>query len=179
VLLVNIYSMKRAQCPSLLVLVLMFVAIFSAQEHSGKDRGKNSFTSPDGTFQFEYPASLVRCARDPNQHDLWEPTESCEAYIPVCSDFSGASGGTTACIAYPAEGMKGTNFQAAAFAVNEQKAISTNAECLKIEEPPPHVGNARQENVNGVMFTVVETDGAAAGNLIEGYAYRSFHASKC
>jgi hypothetical protein len=69
------------------------------------------------------------------------------------------------------EGMKGTNFQAAAFAVNEQKAMNTNAECLKIQEPPAHASNARKKKVNGVMFTVVETDGVAAGNLIDGYAY--------
>jgi len=80
---------------------------------------------------------------------------------------------------YPAEGMKGTNFQAAAFAVNEQKAMNTNAECLKLQEPPPHAGNVRKEKVNGVVFTVVENDGVAAGNLIDGYAYRAFHGNKC
>ena len=57
-------------------------------------------------------------------------------------------------------------------------AMTTNAECLKIEEPPPH-GQARKENVNGAMFTVVKTDGVAAGNLSDGYTYRTFHGSKC
>lgn len=36
-----------------------------------------------------------------------------------CSDFSCQSDGTVTCIAYPAERMKGTNFQAAAFSVSE------------------------------------------------------------
>jgi hypothetical protein len=170
--------MKRTRGRGLFVLILMFVPILFAQEPSEKDGRKDSFTSPDGTFQFEYPVSLVGCVNDLS-HDRWEPPESCEAYAPVCSDFSGASGGTIRCIAYPAEGMKGTNFQAAAFAVNEQKAMNTNAECLKIQEPPAHASNARKKKVNGVMFTVAETDGVAAGNLIDGYAYRAFHGNKC
>ena len=119
------YSMKRTH-PSLLVPVLVCTPMLSAQELSGRDGRKNSFTSPDGAFQFEYPASLIRCANDPKQHGWWKPPESCEAYTPICSDFGGVSGGAIACIAYPAENMKGTNFQAAAFAVNEQKAMTTN-----------------------------------------------------
>jgi len=75
--------------------------------------------------------------------------------------------------------MKGTNFQAAAFSVSEIRAATTQAECLKMEEPPPHVGGARKETVNGVTFTVMETDGVATGNLIDGYVYRSFHRNKC
>jgi hypothetical protein len=75
--------------------------------------------------------------------------------------------------------MKGTNFQAAAFSVNELKQPKNEAECLKMQEPPPLVGKAHIEAVNGARFTVTETDGVAAGNLIEGHAYRSFHGNKC
>ena len=35
------------------------------------------------------------------------------------------------------------------------------------------------ETVNGVTFTVIETDGVATGNLIDGYVYRSFNRDKC
>ena len=48
-----------------------------------------------------------------------------------------------------------------------------------MEEPPPHIGNARKESVNGAMFTVVRTDGVAARNLIDSYAYRGLHGTKC
>jgi hypothetical protein len=75
--------------------------------------------------------------------------------------------------------MKGTSFQAAAFSVSELRAATTQAECLKVEEPPPHVGSAHKETVNGETFTVIETDGVATGNLIGGYVYRSFHRDKC
>src|SRR6266568_6317309 len=170
--------MKRTHCIGWLGLILTSVVILTAQEAAPRDR-KDGFASPDGTFHFEYSASLVRCSRNPNQPDRWGPDESCEAFTPVCSDFSGQSDGTVTCIAYPAEGMKGTNFQAAAFSVSEIRGATTQAECLKMEEPPPHVGGARKETVNGVTFTVMETDGVATGNLIDGYVYRSFHRNKC
>src|SRR5580700_1573111 len=151
--------MKWTQCIVLLGLMLASLVILAAQEESARKDRKTSFTSTDGTFYFEYPASLVRCGRNPTQHDRWGPDESCEAFTPVCSDFSGQSDGTVTCIAYPAAEMKGTNFQAAAFSVSEIKGATTEAECLKVEEPPPHVGSLRKETVNGVTFTVIETDG--------------------
>ena len=167
--------MKRVHCIGLLGLILTSHVILIAQEDSANKVRKNGFTSADGAFHFEYSASLVRCGRNPNQADRWEPNESCEAFTPVCSDFSGQSDRTVTCIAYPAEEMKGTNFQAAAFSVSELKAATTQAECLKLEEPPPHVGRARRETMNGVTFTVIETGIVATGNLIDGYVYCSFH----
>jgi hypothetical protein len=171
--------MKRVHCIGVLGLILTSLVILTAQQDSAHKARINGFTSTGGALHFEYPASLVRCGRSLNQPDLWEPEESCEAFTPVCSDFSGQSDGTVVCIAYPAERMKGTNFQAAAFSVSELNPTTTQAECLKVKEPPPHVGTARKETVNGVTFTVVETDGVATGNLSEGYVYRTFHRDKC
>ena len=137
-----------------------------------------SFMSPDGTFAFKYASSLLMCKRDPNQPDWWTPGRSCEAYTPVCSDSSGIKDATVVCVAYPADSLKGTNFQAAAFSVNQRDAANTE-ECLKVTEPPPLVGPIRSETINGVKFNVIETDGVAAGNLIDGVAYRSFHRNRC
>jgi hypothetical protein len=75
--------------------------------------------------------------------------------------------------------MKGSNFQAAAFSVSELKEAKSEAECVKLEEPPPQVGKSHSEILKGVRFVVTETDGVVAGNLIDGYAYRSFHKNKC
>jgi hypothetical protein len=161
----------------LTAMLASFVNLAGQEESPRKDR-KTRFTSTDGTFYFEYPTSFARCGRNPNQPDRWGPDESCEAFIPVCSDYSGQSDGTVTCIAYPAERMKGTHFQAAAFSVSELKAATT-AECLRVGEPPPHVGSVHKETVNGVTFTVTETDGVETGNLMDGYVYRSFHREKC
>jgi hypothetical protein len=162
----------------LLSLMLTYPLVLSAQQDR-PHQARRSFTSPDGTFHFEYSDSLVSCRRDSNRPDSWVPDESCEGYIPVCSNFSCDSTGTVACIGYPGNEMKGTTFQAAAFSVSELKEATTESECLKVEEPPPQVGNARDETVNGTRFKVTETDGVAAGNFVDGYVYRTFHKGKC
>jgi hypothetical protein len=75
--------------------------------------------------------------------------------------------------------MKGSNFQAAAFSVSELREAKSETECMKLKEPPPQVGKPHSEILKGVKFVVTETNGVAAGNLIDGYAYRSFHKNKC
>jgi hypothetical protein len=162
----------------LLGLILASSVVLSAQRNVRNRPRRTTFASPDGIFRFKYSDSLVSCRRDPKQPDRWAPDE-CKAFTPVCSDFSCDSAGTVACIAYPASGMKGTTFQAGAFSVSELKEANTEAKCLKVEEPPPHVGKSRSETVNGVRFRVTETDGIATGNLMDGYVYRSFHRNKC
>ena len=171
--------MERKHCVALLSSILISFLNLTAQKSSAHEASKHAVTSPDGTFHFEYAATLVRCERNPNQPDRWWPDEACEALTPVCSDFSGQSAETLACVAYPAEEMKGTTFQAAAFSVSELKAATTQAECMKVDEPPPHVGSARRETVNRVTFAVIETDGVATGNLIDGYVYRIFQRDRC
>ncbi len=83
-------------------------------------------------------------------------------------------------MAYPAADLrKGTNFQAAAFSVSELKEVNTESKCLSGEEPLPHTVVSRSEMVNGVKFVVTESAGAAAGNLMNGFVYRSFHGKTC
>jgi hypothetical protein len=166
-----------------LLLVLattVFVSgLLSSQQQVNHQSTKIKFTSPDGVFRFEYPDSLVTCKKDAQQSGRWKPEESCEAYIPVCSDVHGDSAGTRMCVAYPASKMRGTNFQAAAFSVNRLQQANTEAECLRVAEPPPHWKPSHAENINGVKFNVTHTDGVATGNLIDGYLYRAFHRNNC
>ena len=97
----------------------------------------------------------------------------------MCSNFSCDSSGTVACVAYPANEMEGSNFEAAAFSLSELKQARSEAECLKLDEPAPHAAHPQYQTVNGVKFEVTETDGVAAGNLMDGYVYRAFHRRKC
>jgi hypothetical protein len=149
------------------------------QTHSSHESTKSTFISPDGTFQFEHRDSLVECKRDPHQPDWWTP-DDCEAFTPVCSDDSGTSDATIACVAYPAGTIKqDTTFQAAAFSVSEIKEANTESRCLSVPEPPSHVGRSHTEKVNGVKFSVTEIYGVSTGNLIDGYVYRNFHEKRC
>lgn len=161
-------------------LTLLHCPVLNSQEPVRDRPPKITFTSEDGAFGFTYPGLFVLCKRGPNQSDRWTPGESCEAYLPVCSDASGRSDNTVACVAYPAAGMKvGTNFQAAAFSVNRLKEANTASECLAGAEPPPQAATSHPESVNGVEFNVTKADDAAAGNRMDGYAYRSFHGNVC
>jgi hypothetical protein len=157
-------------------LTLFQSLVLNAQEPVSDDRSpKRSFTNQDGAFRFKYSESLVACRRDQSQPDRWTPDESCEAFTPVCSDVSGKSDNTAACVAYPATNIKkGANFQAATFSVNRLKEANTDRACLSVEEPPPHVGTPHTETIYGVKFSVTHIDGVATGNLLDGYLIEVF-----
>ena len=132
--------------------------------------------SADRAFSFEYPNSLIKCEKDPKQENLWIPTRSCGGYVPLCADASLDQDATVACIAYPAETLNGTNFQAAAFSVS-QLHVTTADECLQVTEP--HPATSRKEKVNGETFDVFDVGGVALGNVSDADAYRSFHQGRC
>jgi len=159
-------------------IVLMFLQPLVSGLHglARKKPAEKRFTSPDGTFTFNYGRSIVKCARDPKQSNRWIPPESCEAYTPVCSDLYGSGDNTIVCVSYPAATMKGTTFEAAAFSVNRINA-HTMAECRNIAEP--NIRTRHTENVNGVTFAVSEISDAGLGNGSSGEVYRSFHGNTC
>jgi hypothetical protein len=159
-----------------IALTFLQPAISHPQEPATEKRAETRFIGPNGIFRFKYDNSLVKCTRDSRQSDLWIPVKSCAGYIPVCADFSGTGDDTIACVAYPALAMKGTNFEAAAFSVNLVNATTTDV-CLNVAEP--NVRTLRKEKVNGMTFTLIEAGGVAAGNLMDGEAYRTFHQNKC
>lgn len=134
------------------------------------------FVSPDGAFAFSYPSSLIKCEKDPKQENLWIPARSCGGYVPVCADAFLDQDATVVCIAYPAETLNGTNFQAAAFSVS-QLHVTTADECLQVTEP--HPATSRKEKVNGETFEVFDVGGVALGNVSDADAYRTFHQNRC
>lgn len=134
------------------------------------------FVSPDGAFSFTYSNSLIKCERDPKQESSWIPSRSCGGYIPVCADMSLDEDATAACIAYPAETLNGSNFQAAAFTVSQLHATTAD-ECLQVTEP--HPATPHKETINGVTFDVFDASGVGLGNVLDADAYRSFHQNRC
>lgn len=163
-------------------LLIGFVLTFSVpvvsdpQRHVAEKSAGIRFVSPDGAFAFTYPRSLIKCEKDPKQEDRWIPDRSCEAVIPVCSYASLTKDATVACIAYPAETLAGTNFEAAAFSVNKLDEAKAD-ECLQVTEP--HPATSHKEKVNGVTFDVFDVGGVAAGSFLAADAYRNFHQDRC
>ena len=166
---------KYASVGCLLVGIAL-TTVLDPQQRAARKESNVRFISPEGMFAFEYPNSLIKCERDPKQSDWWIPARSCEAVIPVCSYASLTKDATVACIAYPAETLIGTNFEAAAFTVNKLDE-ATAEECLQVTEP--HPATSHKEKVNGVTFDVFDVGGVAAGSFLDADAYRNFHQNRC
>lgn len=144
-------------------------------------KGDQTYTSPDGVFQFRYPDWLVVCKHDPDATNIaWIPENDCSAYIPVCSANSCKMEGTLGCIAYPKEKLRdAATLEAGALSVNVIDDANSESKCNDLPEPPPHVGSTRLQIINGAIFRVTQTDGAASTQFGENYAYRTFHDGKC
>jgi hypothetical protein len=159
------------------VLVVFSIPLLAAPR---KPDSKQSFTSPNGTFKFQHSSLLLECKQSPKQAGRWMP-DSCEAYSSVCDD-SDPKVTTIACFAYPKTKYKDfPSFEAAAFSVAEITAATTRNVCLSgspdwVIDPR---GSGRTVAINGVNFKKFEIDGVGAGNILDGYVYRSFHRNKC
>lgn len=142
------------------------------------DATLQTFTSPDGVFQFKHPSVLVHCAKKQAQEGWWIPDDDCNSQDGVCDD-QGSSARTIACFAYPKDEFKGKpEFSAAAFFVAEVGAAPTEESCLKgsqywlIEKTEDiTIHSARMKR-----FTT--SDSWASGGQT-GEIYRVFRASTC
>src|SRR5437016_7070020 len=90
-----------------LAVTLLLPVVSDPQQPAGHKEVNVRFTSPDGTFAFEYPNWLIKCERDPKQSDWWIPARSCEAYTPVFTDAASTKDATVVCIAFPAGNSSG------------------------------------------------------------------------
>ena len=122
-------------------------------------------------------AKLIKCEH--YRDEDWRPSDSCMAFVPICSELSCSSKGTIVCIAYPKEQEgKNTNFEGAAFTVNLVKEAATRKKCLSMPDPPAY-GLSRSEVINGESFTMRHVDGVATGHELDGKAYRIFRENTC
>lgn len=139
------------------------------------------FKSPDGTFQFRFPKSLVLCQPQLNG---WTP-ESCSSYLAICprSITATPSGPlhpeTVACVAYPNSAYKGTNFGGAAFSVGEVADAKTQTDCLQFDELTTDPKKAHWQTVGGVKFRANSGGEGGLGHGLSADIYLTFHNGKC
>lgn len=86
----------------------------------------DTFTSPDGAFQFWYPQNYDLLVGE----RILTGTRGRHAGIPVC-DFATAM----ACVIYPIAHDENTRFEAAGFSVHAISGISAESECLNYGDP--------------------------------------------
>jgi hypothetical protein len=134
-----------------------------------------TFTSPDGAFQFKYSSALIHCTL---QQGSWIPGDACTSQDGICDDDA-SSATTIACFAYPKRDFRDKpEFSAAAFFVAEVQAATTPKSCL---EGSPNwlvekTQNAAIQSVRAKLFTISDawTGGGQTGKI-----YRVFRGNTC
>jgi hypothetical protein len=89
----------------------------------------DTFTSPDGTFQFVYPQTYELLVGE----RILKATQGRRPSIPVC-DFSTA----LACVIYPIETQEDTRFEAAGFSVDTVPGVTGESDCLTYADQLRH-----------------------------------------
>jgi len=139
-----------------------------------------TFTSPDGTFQFAYAALLIRCELQKNAAGFsWIPERNCSAYHPVCDAETGPDITPIACIAYPKNNFTDTEaFQAATFSVETVNGVTSAEKCLA--GPESGLFESRDPvQIHGVSFAVFEFSEGGMNKAVAGHIYRAFHRGNC
>ena len=132
--------------------------------------------SPDGTFQVRFPKSLLICShRDGENPDVWSP-EVCMADIPVC-DSSGHAGDVLLCLAYPIAEFRGSELQAAAFAVSRIENLTAN-ECTQ-KWARSDTSDVHSERIGTLEFRVGKAMETGNSHVATQYVYRIAHKGGC
>ncbi len=153
-------------------LVLVALTVFA-------DGGTRTFTSPDGSFRFKYPASY----RLYSGANIEGEVQQEQSFIPLCNTFTVFSRSTLlACVVYPRTEYRSTNFEGAALQVDEVAAdnasqclVPMSGDNLGFEIPKQNA----ERVIDGVRFVHGLHSGAATSHWIWTDLYRAFYKGKC
>jgi hypothetical protein len=131
-----------------------------------------TFTSPDGSFQFSYPDTLIRCELHPQPQGTgyeWMQPE-CMAYLSVCGDDNPTSDDPLVCIAYPSkESNLSSRLEAAA--ISFSLYAESEKDCFQ--------GTKKIVEIHGVKFHAGEEGDGGMGHARDSRSYMTFHNGKC
>src|SRR5450755_4899505 len=101
------------------IVALWFFAMCPALYAQAK---LQTYTSPDGVFQFTHSKILIHCTDD--HRGQWTPAQACSGgQDGLCYDAS--TSGTVVCFAYPTDGFKTKpSFGGATFFVTEVNHVT-------------------------------------------------------
>jgi hypothetical protein len=170
----------------LLVAVTIFACAAVSLAQTKTAPTMNLFRDPDGLFEFRYPSWLVLCpANATYQSESQEARDSCNAYIPFCYSAGKVLGNkelgpaAIACVAYPHELYKETNFGGAAFVVAEYPSPIAKRDCLTFGQNTIDEKKGRWTTIGGVKFKTATGGDAALGHSISRDVYLTFRNRKC
>jgi hypothetical protein len=139
-----------------------------------------TFTSPDGAFQFNHSPALVHCTRGPvgPGATIGWIRGSCRSQGDLCDDDP-TTGSTIACFAYPKDRFKAKpQFIAAVFFVGLVPRAATQKSCLESTQDGL-VNDSRATKINGITAGLFHGSDAWMSGGESGEIYRVFHGNKC
>ena len=166
--------MRGLMMRAALLIACLVLAQDSASPSASIAPAFKTYTSPDGTFQFTYPALLIRCELRPQNNGEeygWIQPE-CISYHPVCGDNPTPSE-PLVCIAYPSnEHTHGDDFEAAAFSASE--TVSSEKDCLS-----EGVRKGKTVEIGRVKFYFVEETDGGMNQARHSKGYVAFRNGRC
>jgi len=161
--------MKKRLCIAVLALFLEALCALGQSVPA-----LDTFTSPDGTFQFVYPQTYELLIGE----RLLKTTQGAGAALPVC-DFSTA----LACVMYPPEVRENTRFEGAGFSVDAVPVVKTESECLMYSDQSGRAPDTNLQltsiTINDHVFRHVSTKKKLPGHMQAADYYRTFVQQKC
>jgi len=162
----------------ILTRILAAVCIFAfVSPRAERLPSLQTFTSPDGVFQFRYSPSLVTCKRD-------EPTREGEPgeWVHGCGLCATYDRGRNPiiCVVYPRDDFKDKfQFAFAGFVVEVLEQGTTEQACFK--KPDWADRDFEEVHINGIPFKFLPYGDPGYGMHIfeEGKVYRTYHHKKC
>lgn len=133
-----------------------------------------TFTSPDGNFQFVYPESYELLVGE----RLLKTTQGTQSALPVC-DFSTA----VACVIYPIGSERETKLEAAGFSVDTVAGATNEPDCLayKDEKARSRTLDLSQTSISIRSRNFRHASGTKKipGHVQSADVYRTFVKQKC
>jgi len=165
-------------------LILVFLVLFCALPASLLAQSNlETFTSPDGVFQFKYSSKLIHCMpeKDNGADTVPQDPGSCTAYYPFCGNYYHSLRIVTiVCLAFPRKEMQEYDaFEGAAFSVSEVGAADSEKLC---SIPPPNAFHSpkdiKRATINDAQFTIFRVASGGMSQWVGGDVYRTFHSIK-
>jgi len=133
-----------------------------------------TFTSPDGAFQFVYPETYDLLVGE----RLLRATQGRHQAIPVC-EFSTA----LACVVYPIEIQPEARLEGAGFSVETLPGVTNETACLDYADPSASRDSQRRQltsiAIHSRMYRHASMRKKLPGHLQAIDSYRTFNRQKC
>jgi hypothetical protein len=160
------------------LLILIFAAAVSVVfylkvKNAGVDTSPINHKDPTAGWQTYSNKAMGFVFKHPEELNVYQPTDSVTPpsyYIPVCDSET-----MLACLVYPEEKYKGTNFEGGGFSVNLIRSAGTEKKCATYR------GETLIDYrlINGIKFYSTEDGTGAAGHKSLDRVYRTMRGENC